>query len=353
GMSDNGFYIGGDRTLKPLIALKFIKAERLPLLLSAAIDGSEVFKRRFRHCATRALMILRNYMGHQKRVGRQQVSSMILMSALKRINPNFSILKEAKREVLEDLMDIGNTTKVIKDIEEGRIKLAEIETKVPSPFAFNIALQGSLDVMKVEDKHEFLRRMHSMVLAKIAGVEIAQVSSREFIEKSREARDTFKEQLKKEAWNVKRVPRFAKQELIRIIEGERSNIDKRFLEGIAKYRSEIEANWPEELKKFLFTVLGDLRSSEFSYEQFWDEQKMGEQIEADDKQRKLVDQLIMAARRLKLDPLIRTDIFRLIEGEQNVRTETLVWLKEFAKKGIHKAWQDDIARFLVKKSKEL
>lgn len=353
GMNDNGFYIGGDRTLKPLIALKFLKAERLPLLLNAAIDNSEVFKRRFRHCATRALMILRNYLGHQKRVGRQQVSSMILMSALKRIDPNFSILKEAKREVLEDLMDIGNTTKVIKDIEDGKIKVVEIETKIPSPFAFNIALQGSLDIMKIEDKHEFLRRMHAMVLAKISGKDITRVSSREFIEHSRKDRDTFKEQLKKEAWNLKRVPRFAKQELIRIIEGERSNIDKRFLEGMEKYHNEIETTWPEELRKFIATVTPDLRSSEFSYEQFWDEQKMGEQIEADEKQRKLVDQLILAARRLKLDPLIRTDLFRLIEGEEKVRAETITWLKDFAKKGIHKAWQDDIARFLVKKAKEL
>lgn len=352
GMNDNGFYIGGDKTLKPIIAFKFLKAEKLPLLLSAAIDGSEVFKRRFRHCATRALMILRNYLGHQKRVGRQQVSSMILMSALKRIDPNFSVLKEAKREVLEDLMDIVNTRKVINDIENGTIKITEIDSKIPSPFAFNIALQGSLDVMKIEDKHEFLRRMHAMVLAKIAGKDISHVSSREFIENSKKDRDAFKDQLKREAWNLKRVPRFAKQELIRIIEGERSNIDKRFLEGLEQYHNDIETNWPEELRKFIFTVKDDLRSSEFSYEQFWNEQQMGEQLEADEKQRKLVDQLIVAARRLKLDPLIRTDLFRLIEGETSVRPETTVWLKEFVKKAVHKAWQDDIARFIVKKAKE-
>jgi ATP-dependent Lhr-like helicase len=167
GINDNGFYITADKSLKAIGALKFLKSEKLDLLLRAAIDQSEVFRRRFRHCAGRALMILRNYMGRKKRVGRQQVSSMILMSALRRIDPDFSILKEARREVLEDLMDITNTKKVIEGIESGQIRIVEMDTKIPSPFAFKIALQGRLDVMKIEDKHEFLRRMHNMVLAKI------------------------------------------------------------------------------------------------------------------------------------------------------------------------------------------
>ena len=167
GMNDNGFYIAGDKKIHALGALKFLKSAKLDLLLRAAIETSEVFKRRFRHCATRSLMILRNYMGRKKRVGRQQVSSMILMAALRRLDPNFSILKEARREVLEDLMDIENTKKVIELIEKGNIRLVEIDTKIPSPFAFKIALQGHVDVMKIEDKHEFLRRMHQMVLAKI------------------------------------------------------------------------------------------------------------------------------------------------------------------------------------------
>ncbi len=167
GINDNGFYISGGKSLNMMQAVRILKSDKLHLLMHVAIDKSEVYKRRFRHCATRALMILRNYMGHRKRVGRQQVSSMILMNALKRISADFSILKEAKREVLEDLMDIENAKKVLKSIEEGKIKIVEVDTKIPSPFAFNLALQGYMDILKLEDKHEFLRRMHEMVLAKI------------------------------------------------------------------------------------------------------------------------------------------------------------------------------------------
>ncbi len=350
GINDNGFYVVGDHATRILTMLKLVKAERLEQLLNAAIDGSEVFKRRFRHCATRSLMILRNYMGHQKRVGRQQVSSMILMSALKRIDVNFCILKEARREVLEDLMDIENTKKVIEQLENGKIKIVEIDTKIPSPFGFTTALQGHVDVMKIEDKHEFLRRMHAMVLAKIAGTSIEPVNAHAFIEKSRSERNEFKENLKKEAWNLKRVPRFVKAELIRIIDGERSDIDPKFIAGVAQYKTEIQANWPDELKTFLFTVLDDLKSGTFSYEQLWDEQAMQQRLENDDLQRKLVDQLTLAARRLRLDPLIRNDLYKMIEGEkQGFRNETLAWLKLFATKPVHKVWGDDIAKFLIKK----
>ncbi|MEK6921660.1 MAG: ATP-dependent helicase, partial [Nanoarchaeota archaeon] len=149
-------------------ALRTLKADKLELVMKHAIDQTEILKRRFRHCATRGFMILRNYLGRQKNAGRQQVSSMILMSAVKRISDDFCILKEARREVLEDLMDIENSKKVLREIEEGKIRLVEIQTKIPSPFAFNIALQGFMDVLKIEDKIAFLQRMHELVLAKIS-----------------------------------------------------------------------------------------------------------------------------------------------------------------------------------------
>ena len=113
-------------------------------------------------------MILRNYKGRTKRVGRQQVSSMILINAVKRISPNFSILKEARREVLEDLMDIDNAQKIIEGIEKKNIIIKEITTNVPSPFAFNLIAQGITDILKIEDRVEFLRRMHKNVLVKIS-----------------------------------------------------------------------------------------------------------------------------------------------------------------------------------------
>src|SRR3989344_3066794 len=167
-ISDNGFTIQCDAKVQPLKAFKLLRSFELRQVMELAIDKSQVLVRRFRHCASRSLMILRNYKGFTKNVGRQQVSSMILMVAVKRISNDFPILKEARREVLDDKMDVDNAIKIIKEIEDGLIEIKEVNTHLPSPFAFNLALMGYSDILKMEDKIDFLRRMHEMVLAKIS-----------------------------------------------------------------------------------------------------------------------------------------------------------------------------------------
>jgi len=167
GINDNGFYLASRNTMQAQRAFELLTPENLDEIMKRAIEKTEVLKRRFRHCATRALMILRTYKGKTKKVGRQTISSMILLKAVKSISDNFSILVEARREVLEDLMDIENAINVLKKIKDGWIEIKSIHTQVPSPFAFNLILQGYSDIMKMEDKIEFIRRMHQMVLAKI------------------------------------------------------------------------------------------------------------------------------------------------------------------------------------------
>jgi len=166
GINDNGFYFAGENL--PLEeALKVLKPENIREALEEAISKTEILKRRFRHCAARALMILRNYKGRTKSVGRQQVSSFLLLSAINKISKDFPILKEARREVLEDLMDIENAILVLKWIKEEKVKLERIQTKLPSPFALNLILQGHMDLMKMEDRIEFLKRMHNEHLKEI------------------------------------------------------------------------------------------------------------------------------------------------------------------------------------------
>ena len=114
------------------------------------------------------LMILRNYMNRKKSVGRQQMSSRNIMKAVRDISNDFPILREARREVLQDLMDIQHTVDVLQMIHDNKLKVETINSELPSPFAFNIVLQGHLDILKMEDKLEFLQRMHNMVLAKIS-----------------------------------------------------------------------------------------------------------------------------------------------------------------------------------------
>ncbi len=168
GISDNGFYVVFDRNVNVKKAFSLLKTSELKKVLELSIDKSEILKRRFRHCAGRALMILRTYGGVKRYIGRQQVSSTILLNAVKRISENFFILKETRREILEDLMDFDSAFEVLKKIEDQEIKIEEIQTFIPSPFATNLVMQGFSDILKMEDKQQFLQRMHQMVKAKIA-----------------------------------------------------------------------------------------------------------------------------------------------------------------------------------------
>jgi Lhr-like helicase len=167
GISDNGFYLAFDKSIQATRAFSMIKANELKRVMSLALDKTEVLNRRFRHCAARALMILRAYKGYKKSVGKQQMSSRLLLGAVKKISPDFPILAEARREVLEDLMDIKHAEEVLNQIEAGTIQVKEAFTEIPSPFAFNLMVMGYSDIMKMEDRIEFLKRMHNLVLAKI------------------------------------------------------------------------------------------------------------------------------------------------------------------------------------------
>ncbi len=167
GITDNGFYIVTNKEFNLKKIISYLKAEKLRILMEEAIEKTEVLNRRFRHCATRSLMILKNYMGRKKTAGRQQLNSIRILKTIREIDKNFPILKEAKREVLEDMMDIENAKKIVLEIETKKIKVEEINIGIPSPFTFNLILQGRSDLIKIEEKHEFLKRMHNLVLAKI------------------------------------------------------------------------------------------------------------------------------------------------------------------------------------------
>jgi len=167
-LTDNGFYLSSSRGRFNISqALEDLKNSDLKKILIKAIDRTDILARRFRHCATRSLMILRNYRGKRKSVGRQQVGSKILLRFVKRIDDNFPILEEARREVLEDLMDVEHAGMIMDGVKNGEIKIETISTDIPSPFAFNLIAQGYMDIMKMEDRLEFIRRMHEAVLARI------------------------------------------------------------------------------------------------------------------------------------------------------------------------------------------
>ncbi len=163
GISDNGFFIAGEKLDEGKI-LDFVKSKDLDKILKEAIERTEVLTRRFRHCASRSLMILRNYKGREKSVGKQQMHSGFLFRAVKKISDEFPILREARREVFEDLMDVPRAKEVLKWIENGRVKIKVKRIPIVSPFGLDLVVRGRVDLIRMEDRAKFLKRMHELHL---------------------------------------------------------------------------------------------------------------------------------------------------------------------------------------------
>lgn len=135
--------------------------------LKKAVRKTELMKRRFRHVASRALMILRSYKGKKLSVGRQQMKSHFLLSACEKIDEEFPIVKETYREIIEDYMDIDNAIDVLNDIEDGSREYDVVETEIPSPFAHDLVIQSQSDLLKLDDKKRRLQQLHHRVMKSI------------------------------------------------------------------------------------------------------------------------------------------------------------------------------------------
>ena len=274
-LNDNGFYLGVASKTNVTKAMKLVKADDLRSIMENALENSEILKRRFRHCAGRALMILRNYMGKKKNAGRQQVSSMLLLNAVKRISNDFPVLKEARREVLDDQMDFEGAKEVLKKMEDGSIEVVETKTQIPSPFAFNIVIQGVMDVVKLEDKMDFLQRMHNMVLAKISlgkknkreEDDVLNTKEEEFDyykkwedeeEKQKEIIEAEKEDMKISAFDLDE-PSYIKQAVMDLIDGF-EKIDAKSLEELEKKKDAINKKWPKKLKRIVIEKLNEVKN---------------------------------------------------------------------------------------------
>ena len=168
GINDNGFLLASMQSIQVERALNMLNPKNLKEVLEEAVHNTEVFKRRFRHCATRSLMILRNYKGRTKSVGKQQFKSGFLLAASMKISRDFPVLKETRREILEDMMDLQNAGVVLGWIREGRVKIQQIHTDLPSPFSLNLIMQSHADLLKIEDKIAFLKRMYKAIQEQVS-----------------------------------------------------------------------------------------------------------------------------------------------------------------------------------------
>ncbi|MDI9643223.1 MAG: ATP-dependent helicase [Archaeoglobales archaeon] len=169
-VNDNGFAL----ILPPYKFLNDAEIESLFLIpnfeehLIRSLDHTELLRRRFRHVAVRSFMILRNYLGREKSVWKQQLNADAILSFLKRYYPDFPVLKETFREIMEDSMDVRNAIDYLSRIGN-EIEIQIVRTPYPSPFAFNLFVLGEEDVVLMEDRRKVLKELHEKVMSIIGG----------------------------------------------------------------------------------------------------------------------------------------------------------------------------------------
>ncbi|WP_247009287.1 ATP-dependent helicase [Halorientalis litorea] len=143
--------------------------------LRASLRETDLLKRYFRINATRSLMILKRYKGHEKSASQQQVSSDMLLSFAEEL-PDFAVIEETYREILADKLAVGAIEDVIGAIRAGEIAVTHHRVDSPTPRAFGLATLLASDVVLAEDESEVLRAFHERVVEEIREDEDAPVS---------------------------------------------------------------------------------------------------------------------------------------------------------------------------------
>jgi ATP-dependent Lhr-like helicase len=165
-VSDNGFALHIPKKSKVDINKLFEEIKNIDpiILLRENVRRTELMNRRFRHCATRSFLILRNYKGYKISVSKQQTNAQTLIKVCEEIDKSFPVIEETYREILEDVFDIENASKVISLIKNGEIKIKYIKTNLPSPFAHNLIILGEADIVLMEDRKKALLELHEAIM---------------------------------------------------------------------------------------------------------------------------------------------------------------------------------------------
>ncbi|HQC93876.1 MAG TPA: helicase-related protein, partial [Microbacteriaceae bacterium] len=103
-------------------------------IVTEEVGGSALFAARFRECAARALLLPRRDPGRRSPLWQQRQRASQLLEVARKY-PSFPIVLETVREVLQDVYDLPALTALSNRIAARQVRMVEVETPVPSPFA--------------------------------------------------------------------------------------------------------------------------------------------------------------------------------------------------------------------------
>ncbi|MFF9018315.1 ATP-dependent helicase [Streptomyces sp. NPDC014870] len=103
-------------------------------IVTDQVGGSALFASRFRECAARALLLPKRNPGKRTPLWQQRQRAAQLLQVASEFG-SFPIVLEAVRECLQDVFDVPGLEELMGDIESRRVRLVEVTTPEPSPFA--------------------------------------------------------------------------------------------------------------------------------------------------------------------------------------------------------------------------
>lgn len=122
---------------EPTAALFQFDAEEIADIVTEQVGNSALFASRFRECAARALLLPRRNPGKRAPLWQQRQRAEQLLDVARNY-PSFPIILETVRECLQDVYDLPALQEVMRDVATRRVRIAEVTTQQPSPFASSL-----------------------------------------------------------------------------------------------------------------------------------------------------------------------------------------------------------------------
>lgn len=118
----------------PTAELVAFDPDEIAQVVEEAVGGSALFASRFRECAARALLLPRQDPRRRQPLWQQRQRAAQLLDVAREY-ADFPITLEAARECLQDVFDLPGLVTVMRELAGRRVRLVEVETSRPSPFA--------------------------------------------------------------------------------------------------------------------------------------------------------------------------------------------------------------------------
>jgi ATP-dependent Lhr-like helicase len=118
----------------PTAEVALFEPDEIEQLVTAEVGGSALFASRFRECAARALLLPKRDPRRRTALWQQRQRAAHLLQVASGYG-SFPIVLETMRECLQDVFDVPGLVGIMSDLRSRAVRLVEVETPQPSPFA--------------------------------------------------------------------------------------------------------------------------------------------------------------------------------------------------------------------------